>query len=159
MAQIVMPSASSTHDASLGSSLPSRNLFDSFSASMVTSFVVVSLEDWNDYYVVTSAAVGKWCYLYYFALLVIGNYLVLNLVVAVVIGGYVDSAEQQAQEEADAAAAKRMQARTRGMLARQKFFAMDKMRVNDLLEAVRDGGAGESEGERGRAREGEGRRG
>jgi uncharacterized protein (UPF0333 family) len=124
-----------------GNSLPSRNLFDSFTASMVTSFVVVSLEDWNDYYVVTSASVGNWCYLYYFALLVIGNYLVLNLVVAVVIGGYVDSAEQQAQEEADAAAAARMQARARGMLARQKFFAMDKMHVNDLLEAVSNGGA------------------
>ena len=45
-------------------------------------------QDWNDYYVVTAQGVGSWCGAYYLALIVCGNYLVLNLVVAVVIVGH-----------------------------------------------------------------------
>ena len=120
-ATALTPMHLSGRDASRDASLPTRNLFDSFSNSMITAFVVVSLEDWNDYFVVTSSAVGRWSLFYYLALLIIGNYLVLNLVVAVVIGGYVDAAEHQAREEADAAAVTRMQAQARGMLTRKQF--------------------------------------
>jgi hypothetical protein len=74
---------------------PRRNLYDSFSTSMLTTFVVISVEDWNDYMVVTKRAVGGWVSVYYVVLIIVGNYLVLNLVVAVVISGYVDASEQQ----------------------------------------------------------------
>ena len=84
-----------TADEFAGALDPSRNLYDSFVNAMVTTFVIVTIEDWNDYWVLTSRAVGPWCTAYFLILLIIGNYLVLNLVVAVVIGGYVDAAEQQ----------------------------------------------------------------
>ena len=48
-------------------------LFDSFPHAMISAFVIVAIEDWNDYYVVTSSAVGRWCAAYYVVLVIVGN--------------------------------------------------------------------------------------
>ena len=97
----------------------SRNIFGNFSNAMVTAFVIVSVENWNSYYSLTQEAVGGWCASYYIMLLIVGNYLVLNLVVAIVIGGYVDAAEQQEKHTAEIQAATDIQAAARGAQVRK----------------------------------------
>jgi hypothetical protein len=101
-------------------SLPTRNLFDSFVNAMVTAFAIVSVEDWNEYYKVTEHHIGPWSAVYFVLLLIIGNYLLFNLVVAVVIQGYTDAAEAQHKEEQHELAASRIGAAVRGRFVRAK---------------------------------------
>ena len=117
------PSADAPDLSERLASLAARNLYDSFANAMVTVFVVISVEDWNDYWVVTHRAVGPWSAAYYILLLLIGNYLVLNLVVAVVIGGYVSAAEQQEKYNAQVAAAVKIEAAARGKAVRRLSVA------------------------------------
>eukprot|EP00966_Prymnesium_polylepis_P016336 376578-Prymnesium_polylepis.1 len=70
-----------------------RTNFDSIVNSMFTVFVVVSGENWNDVWTDTKAAVGWYTAPYFILLVVMGNYVVLNLFVAILF----DSFNQQQQ--------------------------------------------------------------
>ena len=67
---------------------PPRTNFDSMISSMLTVFVVISGENWNDVWSQTSSVVGQWCAPYFVILVVLGNYVVLNLFVAILLGGF-----------------------------------------------------------------------
>ena len=75
-----------------------RTNFDSIVESMLTVFVVVSGEDWNDVWADTKAAVGNWTAPYFILLVVMGNYVVLNLFVAILFEGFT---KQQKEEDDD----------------------------------------------------------
>ena len=88
---------------------PPRTNFDSIVDSMLTVFVVISGENWNDVWADTASAVGPWCGVYFVLLVTIGNYVVLNLFVAILLGGFQqnhdeDDDDHDAQAEAEAQA-------------------------------------------------------
>ena len=64
-----------------------RTNYDSTPQAMMTVFVVMSGENWNDVWSDTKLAVGAWSSAYYVLMVVVGNYVVLNLFVAILLSG------------------------------------------------------------------------
>ena len=64
-----------------------RTNFDSTPEAMLTVFVVMSGENWNDVWADSKLAVGSWCIGYYVLVVVCGNYVLLNLFVAILLSG------------------------------------------------------------------------
>ena len=62
-----------------------RHNFDTLLWALVTVFQVLTGEDWNAVMYDGMAANGSWSALYFVALLVIGNFLVLNLFIAILL--------------------------------------------------------------------------
>ena len=73
---------------------PPRTNFDTIGDAMLTVFVVVSGENWNDVWSSSAAAVGYWCAPYFVLLVITGNYVVLNLFVAILLGGFTTDIEE-----------------------------------------------------------------
>jgi hypothetical protein len=65
-----------------------RHHFDTLLWALVTVFQVLTGEDWNAVMYDAMAASGSWAALYFVALLVIGNFLVLNLFVAILLTNF-----------------------------------------------------------------------
>ena len=74
--------------------LPRTN-FDGISSAMLTVFIIACGEGWDAVWVDTAVAVGRWSYPFFVALVVLANYMLLNLVVALLIGSFeaVEAAE------------------------------------------------------------------
>ena len=85
-----------------GFDAPPRTNFDSIQDAMLTVFVVISGENWNDVYASTSAAVGQWCAPYFVLLVIVGNFVVLNLFVAILLGGFSTDGSADEEDEGDA---------------------------------------------------------
>ena len=64
-----------------------RTNYDTTAQAMMTVFVVMSGENWNDVWSDTKLAVGAWSAAYYVLMVVVGNYVVLNLFVAILLSG------------------------------------------------------------------------
>ena len=64
-----------------------RTNFDSTAEAMLTVFVVMSGENWNDVWSSSKKAVGSWCASYYVFMVIMGNYVLLNLFVAILLSG------------------------------------------------------------------------
>ena len=62
-----------------------RDLYDSIEHAMLTVFIAVTGEQWNDQWMRVKAALGLWTGVYYVVLVYVGDYIILNLVVAIVI--------------------------------------------------------------------------
>ena len=62
--------------------------FDTFPVALVTVFVVVSGENWNDVWYSAHQAIGAGAGVYFVALVVIGNFMLLNLFVAILLGHF-----------------------------------------------------------------------
>ena len=62
--------------------------FDNFYFSMVTIFVVISGENWNDVYFTGFQAIDWPAHLYFLLLVIIGNYTMLNLFIAILLGNF-----------------------------------------------------------------------
>ena len=62
-----------------------RSNFDSFHKGVVTSFQIITGEDWNEVMHHAMTSVGGWAAIFFMMLFVVGNYLVLNLFVAVLL--------------------------------------------------------------------------
>ena len=71
-----------------------RNLYDSIEHAMITVFIVVTGENWNNMWRETHT-LGMWTGLYYAVVVAVGDYIVLNLVIAVVIGGVVEAEDKE----------------------------------------------------------------
>jgi len=67
---------------------PPRANFDSITFSMITVFIVANLEDWNTVRRNTERAVGVVSVPFFVALIVLLNFIMLNLVVATLIGTF-----------------------------------------------------------------------
>ena len=63
-----------------------RTHFESIDFAMLTVFVVACGEAWNEVWVDTKVAVGASSFLFFSALVICANYMLLNLVVALLIG-------------------------------------------------------------------------
>eukprot|EP00322_Chrysochromulina_rotalis_P026742 CAMPEP_0115869128 /NCGR_PEP_ID=MMETSP0287-20121206/21651_1 /TAXON_ID=412157 /ORGANISM="Chrysochromulina rotalis, Strain UIO044" /LENGTH=1138 /DNA_ID=CAMNT_0003323809 /DNA_START=89 /DNA_END=3502 /DNA_ORIENTATION=- len=79
---------------SAGFDQPPRTNFDSIADSMLTVFVIISGENWNDVWADTAAAAGMWSAPYFVLLVIVGNYVVLNLFVAILLGGFSTGIEE-----------------------------------------------------------------
>ena len=76
-----------------------RAHFDTFVWACVTVFQVLSGENWNSVMFDGWRSVGPWAILYYFSLVVFGNFIVLNLFLAILLnnfGGEEDNGEEGA---------------------------------------------------------------
>ena len=70
-----------------------RTHFESIDFAMLTVFVVACGEAWNEVWVDTKVAVGASSFLFFSALVICANYMLLNLVVALLIGSFDGSAD------------------------------------------------------------------
>lgn len=72
---------------------PPRHNFDSLPSAMLTAFSISTLEDWDLVWYDTQRASGPLVILYFFLLILVSRYLVLNLLAAMVFSGF-DSYQQ-----------------------------------------------------------------
>ncbi|EDV27710.1 uncharacterized protein TRIADDRAFT_21513, partial [Trichoplax adhaerens] len=66
----------------------SRKNFDSLLWAFVTVFQILTQEDWNVVMYDGMLARGKWAAIYFLALVTLGNYVLLNLLVAILVNGF-----------------------------------------------------------------------
>eukprot|EP00966_Prymnesium_polylepis_P151052 3489561-Prymnesium_polylepis.1 len=62
-----------------------RTNFDSMEMAMLACTIVVTGESWDDIYMHVQRAVGSWSALFFVVLIVVGNYMLVNLLVALLI--------------------------------------------------------------------------
>uniref|UniRef100_A0A0N5BQ40 Voltage-dependent T-type calcium channel subunit alpha n=1 Tax=Strongyloides papillosus TaxID=174720 RepID=A0A0N5BQ40_STREA len=77
--------------------------FDSFLHAIVTVFQILTQEDWNMVLFNGMAQTTPWAALYFVALMTFGNYVLFNLLVAILVEGFQESKEEekrQLEEEA-----------------------------------------------------------
>lgn len=83
-----------------------RKNFDTLFWALVTIFQILTLEDWNAAMYAGVRFGGSWCAVYYITLIVLGNYIMFNLFVAILIDGFGGDMDEDADEdEAEAIAA------------------------------------------------------
>uniref|UniRef100_A0A8D0CKF3 Voltage-dependent T-type calcium channel subunit alpha n=1 Tax=Scleropages formosus TaxID=113540 RepID=A0A8D0CKF3_SCLFO len=75
----------SEHD---GDTLPDRKNFDSLLWAIVTVFQILTQEDWNKVLYNGMASTSPWAALYFIALMTFGNYVLFNLLVAILVEGF-----------------------------------------------------------------------
>jgi len=68
--------------------VPPRANFDSIVNAMLTSYIIATGESWNEIYVDVHRACGPMSILVFIALIVLANYMLLNLVVALILCGF-----------------------------------------------------------------------
>ncbi|ULT83280.1 hypothetical protein L3Y34_012492 [Caenorhabditis briggsae] len=80
-----------------------RMNFDNFLFATVTVFQILTQEDWNMVLFNGMAQTNPWAALYFVALMTFGNYVLFNLLVAILVEGFQESKEEekrQLEEEA-----------------------------------------------------------
>merc|ERR1712166_1440993 len=82
-----------------------RKNFDTLFWALVTIFQILTLEDWNAAMYAGVRFGGSWCALYYITLIVLGNYIMFNLFVAILIDGFGGDMDEDADEDEDEAIA------------------------------------------------------
>jgi len=81
--------------ATIVASVPRLN-FDDFWISLVTTFQLLSLANWNDVRQDAIAGTNDAFNLYFFILIIVGNWMLLNLFIAILVQGF---AEQRADQQ------------------------------------------------------------
>ncbi|XP_071968470.1 voltage-dependent T-type calcium channel subunit alpha-1G isoform X7 [Engystomops pustulosus] len=71
-----------------GDTLPDRKNFDSLLWATVTVFQILTQEDWNKVLYNGMASTSSWAALYFIALMTFGNYVLFNLLVAILVEGF-----------------------------------------------------------------------
>ena len=62
-----------------------RGLYDTIEHAMITVFIAITGEEWNDQWMLIADKLGLWTGVYYLMLVTAGDYIILNLVIAIVI--------------------------------------------------------------------------
>ncbi|CAF1073951.1 unnamed protein product [Rotaria sordida] len=70
-----------------------RANFDSFRFALLTVFQILTQEDWNEVLYNGMKKTSPWSALYFIALMIFGNYILLNLLVAIVVESYSNAKE------------------------------------------------------------------
>lgn len=81
-----------------------RKNFDTLFWGLITIFQVLTLEDWNAAMYAGVRYGGSWAAVYYITLIVLGNYIMFNLFVAILIdgfGGEIEEEDDDDEEEED----------------------------------------------------------
>uniref|UniRef100_A0A8C9VFI7 Voltage-dependent T-type calcium channel subunit alpha n=1 Tax=Scleropages formosus TaxID=113540 RepID=A0A8C9VFI7_SCLFO len=90
----------SEHD---GDTLPDRKNFDSLLWAIVTVFQILTQEDWNKVLYNGMASTSPWAALYFIALMTFGNYVLFNLLVAILVEGFQTEGDaSKSESEVDA---------------------------------------------------------
>ncbi|EPQ10885.1 Voltage-dependent T-type calcium channel subunit alpha-1I [Myotis brandtii] len=71
-----------------GDTIPDRKNFDSLLWAIVTVFQILTQEDWNVVLYNGMASTSPWASLYFVALMTFGNYVLFNLLVAILVEGF-----------------------------------------------------------------------
>ncbi|XP_031571362.1 voltage-dependent T-type calcium channel subunit alpha-1H-like [Actinia tenebrosa] len=71
-----------------------RANFDDLFWAIVTVFQVLTQEDWNVVMTNGMRAIGKWAGLYFILLMTIGNYILFNLLVAILVEGFANQPDK-----------------------------------------------------------------
>uniref|UniRef100_A0A8C2J3C4 Calcium channel, voltage-dependent, T type, alpha 1H subunit a n=1 Tax=Cyprinus carpio TaxID=7962 RepID=A0A8C2J3C4_CYPCA len=71
-----------------GDTIPDRKNFDSLLWAIVTVFQILTQEDWNVVLYNGMASTTPWAALYFVALMTFGNYVLFNLLVAILVEGF-----------------------------------------------------------------------
>ncbi|XP_053153945.1 voltage-dependent T-type calcium channel subunit alpha-1G isoform X2 [Hemicordylus capensis] len=71
-----------------GDTVPDRKNFDSLLWAIVTVFQILTQEDWNKVLYNGMASTSSWAALYFIALMTFGNYVLFNLLVAILVEGF-----------------------------------------------------------------------
>ncbi|CEM24784.1 unnamed protein product [Vitrella brassicaformis CCMP3155] len=71
-----------------------RENFDNFFNSFITVFIVLSGENWNEVMIKTIRHVGYYSLIYFVLLLIVGNLILLNLFLAILLGSFTDARTQ-----------------------------------------------------------------
>ncbi|XP_058851928.1 voltage-dependent T-type calcium channel subunit alpha-1H-like isoform X2 [Acipenser ruthenus] len=71
-----------------GDTIPDRKNFDSLLWAIVTVFQILTQEDWNVVLYNGMASTSPWAALYFVALMTFGNYVLFNLLVAILVEGF-----------------------------------------------------------------------
>lgn len=77
-----------------------RFSFKSFYYAIISVFVVTSGENWNDLLTEGYAYVGPWAMIYFILLLVMANWIILNLFIAILLSNINDLSVQEARSKA-----------------------------------------------------------
>ena len=93
------PECYSWEDVENGCSIPRAN-FDNFGVAMVTIFQMMTGEDWNMVMYDGISATGGGSFLYFAIIVVIGNFLILNLFLTILLSGFEDEEEDPEVEKA-----------------------------------------------------------
>nr|AIJ29365.1 voltage-gated T-type calcium channel [Trichoplax adhaerens] len=79
----------------------SRKNFDSLLWAFVTVFQILTQEDWNVVMYDGMLARGKWAAIYFLALVTLGNYVLLNLLVAILVNGFQEQEKDEKNRKKD----------------------------------------------------------
>ncbi|XP_078257299.1 voltage-dependent T-type calcium channel subunit alpha-1G isoform X3 [Rhinoraja longicauda] len=81
-----------------GDTLPDRKNFDSLLWAIVTVFQILTQEDWNKVLYNGMSSTSPWAALYFIALMTFGNYVLFNLLVAILVEGFQTEKVEVGQE-------------------------------------------------------------
>ncbi|XP_076122841.1 voltage-dependent T-type calcium channel subunit alpha-1H [Alosa pseudoharengus] len=84
-----------------GDTIPDRKNFDSLLWAIVTVFQILTQEDWNVVLYNGMASTTPWAALYFVALMTFGNYVLFNLLVAILVEGFQAEGDACEKSEAD----------------------------------------------------------
>ena len=82
-----------------------RSNFDDFLQSLITTFQILTLSNWDDiWYACTRSSSDTAVFFYFFAVIVFGNYILINLFAAIIIQGFAEQREELDSELREAEA-------------------------------------------------------
>mmetsp|Transcript_3119 Transcript_3119/g.7221 ORF Transcript_3119/g.7221 Transcript_3119/m.7221 type:complete len:1718 (+) Transcript_3119:685-5838(+) len=94
------------HMAWLGRSDYARHNFDNIYWSIITIFQILTGENWNEVMYDGMRSVSTWACLYFIFLVVVGNYIILNLFLAILLDNFGSSDDEDDDDEEEAEAEK-----------------------------------------------------
>uniref|UniRef100_A0A8C9ZA88 Calcium channel, voltage-dependent, T type, alpha 1H subunit a n=1 Tax=Sander lucioperca TaxID=283035 RepID=A0A8C9ZA88_SANLU len=86
-----------------GDTIPDRKNFDSLLWAIVTVFQILTQEDWNVVLYNGMASTSPWAALYFVALMTFGNYVLFNLLVAILVEGFQAEEDEKVEQLRDTA--------------------------------------------------------
>uniref|UniRef100_A0A8C5EXP5 Voltage-dependent T-type calcium channel subunit alpha-1H n=1 Tax=Gouania willdenowi TaxID=441366 RepID=A0A8C5EXP5_GOUWI len=84
-----------------GDTIPDRKNFDTLLWAIVTVFQILTQEDWNVVLYNGMASTSPWAALYFVALMTFGNYVLFNLLVAILVEGFQAEGDANRSESDD----------------------------------------------------------
>ncbi|XP_034046818.1 voltage-dependent T-type calcium channel subunit alpha-1I isoform X2 [Thalassophryne amazonica] len=84
-----------------GDTIPDRKNFDTLLWAIVTVFQILTQEDWNVVLYSGMASTSPWAALYFVALMTFGNYVLFNLLVAILVEGFQAEGDANRSESDD----------------------------------------------------------
>ena len=110
--------------------------FDDILHAIVTTFEILTIANWNDGLYVAAGSMGAMTGLYFYAIISVGNWMLLNLFIAILIQGFAEQKAVQLQEN--------MIKMQQGLLSKLGGLHEDDlaMKIETLFETIDSDGSG-----------------